>query len=336
MKRLSNTVCTVVMCTYNGEAYLKEQLDSLVAQTRRPDMVVVGDDGSTDKTLNLLTEFGRNAPFPVIVHRGQGHAAGPAENFSRTLERASGDWFALCDQDDVWHKNKLERLEAALMVDIDTHLAFSDANLVGKDLSAFGKTFWSRVGLDPQTVVRLRSDGALIEVLKRYRVMGAAMAFSADVRAMALPIPPEWPHDAWIASIAAATGRLEPVAEPLLEYRQHESNAVGGTRPSWVKLVREGLFNDRRVYLTGEIVRYQCLVRRLKELSQIDCGHSPITRSINQVAAKLAHLLRRDALPNFPLFRWPQVTKDWRDGEYQKWTTDWRSLALDLFIPNKQ
>ncbi len=335
MKRIDNPVCTVVLCTYNGEAYLDEQLDSILAQTRRPDLVVIGDDGSTDGTLDLLADFRSDAPFPVVIHRGKKRPVGPSENFSRTLERSAGDWFALCDQDDIWHANKLECLEAALMADVDVHLAFSDANLVGPTLSDIGKTFWQRVGLNADTQMRLSGDGALVELLKRYTVMGAAMAFSSDLCAKALPIPPGWPHDAWIATIAAAAGRLAPVSEPLLDYRQHGNNAVGGLRPSRIRQIRDGLQSDRLAYLSGEIARHRQLLRRLENLTSLDAGRSPPLTAISQVTAKLSHLVRRESLTNFPPFRWPQVIKDWRDGKYQRWTTDWRSLALDLFIPNR-
>lgn len=332
MKRISNSLCTVVLCTYNGAAFLQEQLESILSQTRRPDAMVVGDDGSSDSTLNILTEFKNRAPFPVTIHHGESRPLGPAANFGRTLELASGDWFALCDQDDIWHKNKLERLEGTLRADLETVLVFSDASLVGADKSPLGTTLWQRVGLGRTELTRFEKDEAILLLLKRYRVMGAAMAFVAELKNLVLPVPPGWPHDAWIATVAASTGRVVALNEALLDYRQHGNNAVGGLSPSWWKLLKSGVSSDREVYLANEIVRYRLLLQHLANLGKHKGERLSFSRELAQ--EKLAHLERRAALPSRPFARWPRIFRAWKAGEYRRWTTDWRGLALDLFMPN--
>lgn len=335
MKLRAHHQCSVVLCTYNGADFLAAQLGSLLKQSRLPDTLVVGDDGSTDSTLDILAHFADQAPFPVHILRGNSHPRGPAANFAHTLERAPGDWFALCDQDDVWHPTKLERLEAALMADEDTLLAFSDAALVSGDLSPLGSSMWQLVGLDSKALDELAKDNALPLLLKRYRIMGASMAFATELRALALPLPPGWHHDAWIATIAAVAGKISALPYPLLDYRQHSRNAVGGLRPKFAHLVRQGLGSDRRAYLSAELTRHRHLLERVESLPPEATTTDRFTVATNLVKAKLAHLERRAALPDSLPARWPQVLTDLVRGKYHRWTTDWRSVAIDLLLPNR-
>ena len=104
---------SIAMATYNGEKYIKEQLQSLSNQTSLPFELVVGDDGSTDATLDILKEFCAHAPFPVRIHQNQANL-GFARNFLDTARRCKGDWIAFCDQDDVWLPDKLATVIQAI------------------------------------------------------------------------------------------------------------------------------------------------------------------------------------------------------------------------------
>ena len=101
---------SIAMATYNGERYVREQLESLSAQTRLPDELVVTDDGSTDGTLEILRAFARAAPFPVRVYPGERNL-GYTRNFLKAARLCTGDWIAFCDQDDVWLPEKLATIE---------------------------------------------------------------------------------------------------------------------------------------------------------------------------------------------------------------------------------
>ena len=103
------TSVSVAMATFNGARYIRQQLASLAAQSHLPLELVVTDDGSTDETLNLVDEFATHAPFPVFVHRNKtrlGHRA----NFLQAAILCTSDLVAFCDQDDVWHRRKIEVL----------------------------------------------------------------------------------------------------------------------------------------------------------------------------------------------------------------------------------
>lgn len=102
---------SIAMATYNSERFLQEQLDSLAWQTHLPGELVVGNDGSTDGTMDTLERFAKMAPFPVRIHRNSVNL-GVSDNFLVTANRCSGDWIAFCDHDDVWLPKKLERAAA--------------------------------------------------------------------------------------------------------------------------------------------------------------------------------------------------------------------------------
>src|SRR5215208_90703 len=113
----------VAMCTYNGAQFVAEQLDSIAAQTRRPDELVVCDDGSDDATPEIIREFAHRASFPLRFYVNETNL-GSTRNFERAISLCEGDFIALADQDDVWLPEKLERLERAL-ADENIALAFT-------------------------------------------------------------------------------------------------------------------------------------------------------------------------------------------------------------------
>src|SRR4051812_40446835 len=108
----------VALCTYNGERYLSEQLDSIFAQERLPDEVLVQDDGSSDRTLAILDAYAAKAPFTFKVVRNPQNL-GFVRNFEHAIGRCSGDVIATSDQDDYWRPDKLKKIEHLFRSDAD-------------------------------------------------------------------------------------------------------------------------------------------------------------------------------------------------------------------------
>ena len=125
----SSRTISVALCTYNGAPYLGEQLQSIAAQTRRPDEVVIFDDGSSDDTVARRAAVRRDGSFPVRVQVNPQNL-GCRENFAACITACTGETIALSDQDDVWLPHKLERLTKALKEQPGAAFAFSDASLV--------------------------------------------------------------------------------------------------------------------------------------------------------------------------------------------------------------
>lgn len=130
-----NMRISIVLCTYNGESFLREQLDSLLAQTRQPDEIVIADDASTDATWTILQGFARQASDAGIAVDLQRNPAnlGYVENFTAALRRATGDLVFLSNQDDVWHPDKLRRMAEEFRQRPELGLLHTDARLVDRD-----------------------------------------------------------------------------------------------------------------------------------------------------------------------------------------------------------
>jgi glycosyltransferase involved in cell wall biosynthesis len=128
------------MATYNGERFIRQQLDSLAAQTLLPHELVVCDDRSTDATLSIVQEFAGVAPFPVSIHQNS-ERLGYSDNFLRAAGLATGEWIAFCDQDDVWLPEKLAHVAAAAKSQATVVLVVHSATVVDPHLRPTGQRF---------------------------------------------------------------------------------------------------------------------------------------------------------------------------------------------------
>jgi glycosyltransferase involved in cell wall biosynthesis len=217
---------SIALCTYNGGLYLSDLLQSLVGQNFRPSELVVCDDGSTDSTVSVLNEFERVAPFKVRIFTNTGNP-GVVRNFEKALSLCTGDYIALCDQDDVWQPEKLEQLTSCLHAcpegDNDGPvLVHTDLELVDSKLESTGKSYMEHQGLEVAHKDQYRT------LLVQNYIPGCSMLFSADLLKHALPFPDTVVmHDWWLALIASLAGTIcfEPSRSVL--YRQHKGNMLG-------------------------------------------------------------------------------------------------------------
>jgi glycosyltransferase involved in cell wall biosynthesis len=242
---------SVALCTYNGGPFLPAQLESIAAQTRQPDELVVCDDGSTDGTLAILESFERRAPFPVRLERNRA-TLGSSKNFEKAIGLCAGDLIATSDQDDVWLPDKLALGQAAFDVDPERGLLFSDAEIVDQALRPLGHTMWESIHFGRRARQRIR-EGRWFEVLLRqWVVTGATMMVRADLRPFILPIPDGWVHDGWIAIVVGALAPIAFIERPLVRYRQHAAQQIGGRKLTWrdqyAKARELGTAHYRRTY----------------------------------------------------------------------------------------
>src|ERR1044072_5158133 len=156
---------SIALCTYNGAAYLNEQLESFAAQTRTPDELVISDDQSTDDTLRLIEEFAATARFPVQLSVNESNLGTP-KNFEKAISLCRGDVILLSDQDDVWHRDKLESVERMFEAKPQLSLVFSNAELVDERLNPFAETLFDRLGFNGPKQ-RLVKSGRALEVQLR-------------------------------------------------------------------------------------------------------------------------------------------------------------------------
>ncbi|HUR24801.1 MAG TPA: glycosyltransferase family 2 protein [Candidatus Thermoplasmatota archaeon] len=318
---------SVILCTYNGARYLEEQLDSLVQQDRRPDELIVGDDGSTDGTLAILEVFAARSPFSVRL-KVNGQRLGSTENFGRAVTRATGDLVLLCDQDDVWHPSKVRTLVDALEADPGLGGCFCDARLVDEQLRPLGR-LWdsSRVGFTPKRRQAMAEGDGFRVLLDRPAVTGACFAFRNPLPAGILPIPPEWVHDAWISLMLAAVSRLQPVDEPLIDYRQHSGAQIGAVRRR-----RDPL----RTRLARVSATFEATARRLELAADrlvTLAGVPPAVRELARTRAN--HARHRAGLPRRRLARISPVAHAVADGRYAESGQRWTDALWDLVRPSR-
>ena len=199
---------SVCMASYNGEKYIREQIDSVLPQLGPADELIVSDDGSSDRTAAIVESYGD--PRIRLLH-GSFHS--PVFNFENALKAAQGDVIFLCDQDDIWKPDKVAVTLAALA---DHDCVVSDAAVVDAERRVLAPSFMEQRGSRP---------GQLANLI-RNRYLGCCMAFNRKILDAALPFPKDIPmHDIWIGAVAERFGKPVFLHRVLMEYRRHGDNA---------------------------------------------------------------------------------------------------------------
>ena len=235
----------VLMSTYNGEAYLRQQLDSLLAQTRKPDKILIRDDGSKDRTLAILEEYSRK---DACISYCQGNNLGAGRSFWELIRNCEdADYYALCDQDDVWMKEKLEKALGSLEREDKTIplLYCSKFTLTDENLNP----------LDSK-VSRLYGFSDFPHALLYHTAPGCTFVFNQAAREKLLlyDIDQEYfvIHDALIHKVVTMFGKMILDDHSYIYYRQHSRNEIGMTANVFKT------FSGRvRRFLNGKIRNYR-------------------------------------------------------------------------------
>lgn len=215
---------SIAMATYNGARFLREQLDSIAAQTLLPYELVICDDGSTDTTLEIAEQFAKEVNFPVRIYQNESNL-GFADNFLKAASLCEGDWIAFSDQDDVWLPHKLASVSRRFNDGV--LLVLHSADLVDASLKANGKR-WPDIKKD-----------FIAEPLQNrpwWTPAGFTQCVSAElIRNYSWQIRPNdfhYPgkmqaHDKWTYLLANSLGRVAYIEESLALYRRHEETVTG-------------------------------------------------------------------------------------------------------------
>jgi len=200
---------SIALCTYNGEAYLREQLDSIVNQSYSPIELIAVDDCSTDNSLKILQEYA--VKYPIIKIFVNSENLGYIKNFEKALQLCSGDYIALSDQDDIWDLKKVEK----------------QVNTIGNHLLLYHDSEF--VDQNGQSLNRKMSD-----IMNLYRgdqpeaflffnsISGHSVLMKKELRDDLLPFPDAYFHDWWMGYVATNLGSIDFLNESLVKYRQHQ------------------------------------------------------------------------------------------------------------------
>lgn len=321
---------SIALCTYNGAKFLREQLESLARQTRQPDELIVSDDDSTDETIKIVEEFAGEVSFAVKINVNE-NRLGYIKNFEKAITLCTGDLIFLCDQDDVWHADKLEIFDGEFEKNSDAGLVFCNANLVNENLEPLGKDVRAWLGFTPQ-IEQLFKDGKVLPKLFNQNYSpGFTMAFRAKYKNLILPLPGDvyWVvHDYWIALLLTAASKVLPISDALVDYRQHGKQNVGAT-PAFsheAQNVSNSLAekNDYR----RNFERLEALRERLEQHK----NEYDVQAALDETNDCLKHARVRNDLQNGARSQIPNLFRELFARRYHRYSTGWKSASKDLFL----
>jgi len=261
----------ILLATYNGDRYVKEQIESIQGQDFKDWILIIRDDGSTDETVSKISALAVCDKRILILSDQLGNL-GVIKNFNKLIEAAlqhKADYVFFADQDDIWQPSKvskqlsfmksLENKGSSIPTLIHTNLEVVDSKLcrIHPSLMAYQKIQHEMV--NPLAVLMVQNF-----------VTGCTVLVNKELLSFAYPIPKNVVmHDWWLAMCSATVGRLVYMSESLILYRQHEQNTVGAQsffsvllKKNWITGWQEG---TQLIYRT--IRQVECLIDRLKRLN---------------------------------------------------------------------
>jgi glycosyltransferase involved in cell wall biosynthesis len=217
---MSNSLVSVVMCTYNGSRFVGEQIESICNQTHQNLQVVIVDDASTDNTYEIVKQYAAKDPR-IEAHENEKNL-GFNLNFSKACKLATGDFIAIADQDDIWEPTKIEKLLAKISMDQNALLT----HCISARFEKFGKFH-----LKSYKLVNYDAGKDVRNFFLSNFISGHNMLIRKKLLEKALPFPGAVYYDWWLAAVASCNGKIEAVPEILVWHRMHDSNATGAAKP---------------------------------------------------------------------------------------------------------
>jgi glycosyltransferase involved in cell wall biosynthesis len=318
---------SIALCSYNGVKHLPEQLQSISRQTRRPDELIVFDDASSDGSAEIVRQFAKSAPFPVLLTVNPCNA-GVAGNFQRAITACTGDVIALCDQDDIWMAHKLQLIQAEFEREQNLGFVFTDADMCDEAGHLLGYTLWQSVRFTPSLQRRLRKGQAFGVLLRQNIVTGATMAFASRFRSLILPPDPLWMHDGWITLLISAFAPVRIISEPLIRYRQHPAQSIGALQRTLYQQYQAARKMDRHVF-DQQARMYQAADARLLSWHEQPLRAASVLPMLEE---KIRHFRIRSAIRLRQRNRLVPSILELLTLRYRRYSLGWKSFAQDLFL----
>ncbi len=220
----------ILLSTYNGERYLSEQIDSILAQTYTEWRLYIRDDGSRDGTKAILKIYAKAHPERIFIDETEPNGLGAMRSFEYLLaQHGDADYFAFADQDDVWLPDKISLCMETIQQEEAKHpdkpiVVHTDLRVVDEQLCELSPSFWAYGGIHPEIL-----DTNIYYLAICNSVTGCAMLMNRAARESVLPFPAHvFMHDAWIGIRVLSTGgKVLPIPQKTILYRQHGDNVCG-------------------------------------------------------------------------------------------------------------
>ncbi len=251
----------ILLSTYNGEKYLPELLASLENQSFQNFRILIRDDGSSDKTWDILKHYSKKRQ-PKVHLCGDRNNLGVIKSFNKLLQLSSADYIMFCDQDDVWYPWKIERtLQSAIEFE-QIHgkniplLVHSDLEVVDESLGLISTSMWEYQKLGGKYRTSLK------QLVVQNCITGCAMLINRSLAKLVEKLPDGIiMHDWYLGFVAASFGKIIPISEPLVKYRQHSNNVFGSKGYGLKNAVNKGFIQAKKnivdTYIQARIFKQQ-------------------------------------------------------------------------------
>jgi len=238
---------SILLASYNGEKYITQQIDSLFEQTVQDFKLYICDDKSTDNTYKIIEEYASRYPDKIFVSQNEKNLGGAKYNFIQMMTEHKDDYVMLCDQDDIWMPDKIEKTlkkikemedrsgkEKPLLV--HTNLCITD-----KDLNIVSQSYWDKVNARVE-------EKKLSKVLVQNFAAGCTMIYNRAFGELVSKEPEFFiMHDWWLVILASAFGEIGEIREPTILYRQHDSNELGTNKRGEASHIAHKVFNVQEI-----------------------------------------------------------------------------------------
>lgn len=235
----------VVLATFNGQQFIKEQLQSIINQTLRPDTIIISDGGSTDDTVNICEEFLSRSGIVYKIYTSV-EPLNVRENFQKGLSLCDTDYIFFSDQDDYWEDYKIETMMDAFKIE-GVKLVFSNSLLVDQNLKSLDQTMWDHLGYKQDSKIRVydKNSKNYLSIQFRHNIItGMCMAITSEVKNAVIPFSIYGIHDDWIALVSGCLGKIAALNYNLVRYRQHSHNTIGTSDSLLASFRRRGIYYD--------------------------------------------------------------------------------------------
>jgi len=224
---ISSQPLEILLAIYNGEAYIKQQLDSLLAQTFKNFQVLIRDDGSSDGSLDIIRAYQQKYPGKFILLKDTLGNLGSSNSFMQLLQQCQAEFVMFCDQDDIWLpykvQNSLDKIQTLSHSNNEPLplLVFTDLVVVDTNLDKISNSFWCYQKLRPEITKSWK------KLLAQNVVTGCTIIINKLAVKTCLPYAEHLMYDQWLGVMVAKLGVVDYLPETTVLYRQHDKNVDG-------------------------------------------------------------------------------------------------------------
>jgi len=310
---MSSFPVQILLATYNSSQFLREQLDSILAQDRRDFEVLIRDGGSTDDTLEIISEYQRKHPETI---RFLGHFSSRApENFAALLASSTAPLVMFSDHDDVWKPEKV-RVTLEKYRELESEygsetpiMVFTDSEVVDSELNPISRSMIRFQNLNPHLLT-------LNRLIVQNVPSGNTMIVNRALVDLASPIPSSAVmHDHWLTLVAATMGKIGFLPEQTIYYRQHSNNVYGASNYSFSTFLH-------KMRLGRERIRSRFL-QNINQAVAFGCRYAG---SLGKTDRKMLEELKGYPLLGF----WARRRVLWKYGIWKSGV--WRNIGTFLFL----